>query len=767
MRIIKVFKVVFVVAGITAALFNAAGAAREPRSSLRIFLDARGDGALWDYRITYRSQAKEDAEIVLELYNEKKQKLKTIFNKKYPSGTGIKGRVDLTPYGKGAYRILAKAYAGGKETAGREEKIYYLDAPWKNIDMELKEVPYPWTPVKLKGKGTLTCWGREYRLGKNLLPDSIISQSEEILAGPVSFDVRQGGKALSFRFSAAKTVTEKATKIVRSTRGNCVEIKNLSVKTVTTLEFDGILMIDITMRGKSLNKVSDISIRIPLRGDAVRYLRTVGRTAVTLGIDDSLIIKPEKDGIILKKYFSTFLLTGNDDIGLCWFVNSNRDWPNSLAGSRDAIVAENKGKEVVLRFKILKKGQTIKGKRFHFRFGLQATPVKKLPSFIRKINRLNSTAVFPNPGLYKYPCYPLWSNETLMRKLIKQANTKTSGRSPCVYAKLMFPSRVPEWKVFGKRWHMDGGEDMTWIVTKRHGWPYDVPLMRPCMGSDYNKYFAYMLAGQMEKYNIHGYFWDGAFWGGCRNPYHGHGDGGALAFPYEDTVRFFRYLYARGKKMYGSGEKGGFQWMHGETATPPSIYAYADMVMVGEGYNAVKDNYLDVVSLDDIRAGWMGKQWGYAVQLIPQFGKRRVNRKYVTPKNTRGMMGLLLLHDVGVYRYYCHPDTVQGIWNSIDSGFDYEDAEFYPYFKESTPAKVKGKDVYVSLYRKPDGKVMAVVANLSKQNLRTKVTFDLKKLGLKRISKCLDIENNISLVPQADSVKVVVRANDFRLLVIE
>ncbi len=770
MKNIKVLRIISLVAGMIALLFaNVLIASQPPQRSLRIFLDAQGDGEIWKYRITYRSQAKENPRIIMELYSREDRKLATILSRKYPSGAGISGTIDLTPYGKGTYRLSAKAYVGNNEVAGREEKIYYLEAPWRSLDMELKEVPYPWTPVRQKGERTLVCWGREYTLGKGLLPQSIITQGKEVLSGPVVFKIRQDGMPLSFRFSAAKTDLKKPTKIVMSTKGKGIEKNDLTIKTVTSLEFDGIMIMDITLQGRDLSSIDDITIEIPIRGEAVRYLRTVSRSG-SLWVDSKTIVKPEKPGFILKRYFTPFLLVGNDDIGLCWFINSNREWPNSLSGSRDSIEVENSGKEVILRLKILKKGQTIKGKQFHFRFGLQATPVKKLPPFVRKIRRLRNTVVDPNPGVYKYPGYPEWSNEALMRKLIQQANSKDSDTAPSVYAKLMIPSRIPEWKVYGKRWHWDGGEDFYWWVTKRKGWPYDVPMMRPCMGSDFNKYYAWLLVKQMKEYNIHGYFWDGVFSSGCRNPYHGHGDKGALDFSYEDSVRFFRYIYAMGKKLYGIGERGGFQWLHGEAGAPPSIYAYADMVMVGEGYNAVKDNYLEVVSLDEIRAEWMGKQWGYAVQLIPQFGKRREYRKYVNPKNTRGLMALLLLHDVGVdpLGVYIDVDTVKRIWNSIDSGFDYEDAEFYPYFKKSTPAKVRGKDVYVSLYRKPSGKVMAVVANLSKENLRTKVTFDLKKLGMKQINKCTDIENNFTLdVLEGNSVKVVVPANDFRLLVIE
>ena len=742
-------------------------ASQEPKRSLRIFLDAQGDGELWKYRVTYRSQVEERVKITMELYNGE-NKLATIISREYPPGIGLTGTINLTPYGKGAYRLLAKAYVGNKEVGRREEKIYYLDAPWRNLDMELKEVPYPWTPVKKEGE-TLLCWGREYTLGRNLLPRSILTQGKEILSRPVMFRIRQAGRFLSFRFREPRTEVQKPTKIVMSTRGQSVEKRGLSIRTVTSLEFDGIMMIDITLEGRSLREIDGITLEIPLRGDTVRYLRTVSRSG-SLWVDAKTIVKPEKPGIILKRYFTPFLLVGNDDIGFSWFVNSNREWPNSLSGSRDAIEVENKGEEVVLRFRILKKGQVLSGERFHYRFGIQATPVKKLPPFVRKIRRLRNTVVDPNPGVYKYPGCPKWSNEALMRRLIERANDKDSDTAPSVYAKLMIPARIPEWKVYGKRWHWDGGEDFYWWVTKRKGWPYDVPMMRPCMGSEFKKYFAWLLVKQMKKYNIHGYFWDGVFGGGCRNPYHGHGLNGALDFNVEDMVEFFRYIYAMGKKLYGTGEKGGFQWLHGEAGTLPAIYAYADMVMVGEGYNAVKDNYLEVVSLDEIRAEWMGKQWGYAVQLIPQFGKRKGYRKYVTPENTRGLMALLLLHDVGVdpLGVYIDVDTVKSIWNSIDSGFDYVDAKFYPYFKESTPAKVKGKDVYVSLYQKPNGKVMAVVANLSKYNLRTKVTFDLKKLGMKRINKCTDIENNITLdVLEGNSVKVVVPANDFRLLVIE
>jgi len=71
------------------------------------------------------------------------------------------------------------------------------------------EVPKPWTPVEVDGT-TVRVWGREIRYDRSLLPTRIASQGAQLLAGPVTLDIRAGGRRVSLP-SADVSISRRAT----------------------------------------------------------------------------------------------------------------------------------------------------------------------------------------------------------------------------------------------------------------------------------------------------------------------------------------------------------------------------------------------------------------------------------------------------------------------------------------------------------------------------------------------------------------------------
>jgi hypothetical protein len=140
----------------------------------------------------------------------------------------------------------------------------------------------------------------------------------------------------------------------------------------------------------------------------------------------------------------------------------------------------------------------------------------------------------------------------------------------------------------------------------------------------------------------------------------------------------------------------------------------------------VKDSYLDVMTLDSFRAEYMGRQWGLMPFFIPEFDAEHAQQ--VEP--TRGMMALLMIHDVSPWPIWCNGKVLNEAFEALDE-FGYVDAGFIPYFDAVPPATTDMPEVYVSAYTKPNGRALLVIANLSKADRQGFVTPNAARLGTK------------------------------------
>jgi hypothetical protein len=114
--------------------------------------------------------------------------------------------------------------------------------------------------------------------------------------------------------------------------------------------------------------------------------------------------------------------------------------------------------------------------------------------------------------------------------------------------------------------------------------------------------------------------------------------------------------------------------MSGKVVVP--VLAYDDTYLDGEHFRGlVKDRYMDVCSLDQFRGEYMGRQWGLTPFFLPEFDAE--HSKQVEP--TRGLMGLLMIHDIGIWPIWCNGQVADEALNALDK-FGYVNAEFLPYF---------------------------------------------------------------------------------------
>jgi hypothetical protein len=112
----------------------------------------------------------------------------------------------------------------------------------------------------------------------------------------------------------------------------------------------------------------------------------------------------------------------------------------------------------------------------------------------------------------------------------------------------------------------------------------------------------------------------------------------------------------------------------------------------------------------------MGRQWGLAPMFLPEFDTE--NAQKVAP--TRGLMALLMTHDITVWPLWCNVNEANRAMIALDQ-YDVVASEFIPYFGAKPPATSQSGNLIVSSYRKTASDHLLVIANVSKERTQSRI----------------------------------------------
>jgi hypothetical protein len=382
-------------------------------------------------------------------------------------------------------------------------------------------------------------------------------------------------------------------------------------------------------------------------------------------------LTPKGEGLLIKQPFIPFAWLGDNDRGLFWFCESDEMWPNGQAKNALEIARENN--QVLLRLNILGKGQKLPA-NWKLVFGLQATPVKPIPRDWRKwrMNK-NIEIVWPNPkakdSLAAFG-WPEARDKAAFKAHIDGLHKKGMLAVPYLCLTWVTDS-TPEWQFFRRQWEMKASDPSVPQV----GWDHTFELVSP-VAHGYSDFVIWKTKQFMEKYHIDGTYHDQTHPYTSSNIISGVGykrDGKEyLSYPILGYRALYRHNYAMVKSLPWPTWTQAH--MSGKVVVP--VLAYDDTYLDGEHFRGlVKDRYMDVCSLDQFRGEYMGRQWGLTPFFLPEFDAE--HSKQVEP--TRGLMGLLMIHDIGIWPIWCNGQVADEALNALDK-FGYVNAEFLPYF---------------------------------------------------------------------------------------
>lgn len=149
---------------------------------------------------------------------------------------------------------------------------------WLNSDAGLKEsIPKPYEPLKIEGE-TIIATGKRIIFGKNGMPKQIQVGKHELLAEPVSLQIRNSDVLTPTQWKCA--VTEPGDRIVHLRAEGHNRVLQMVVN--TRVEFDGYMFFNIAITAFQDLKISEIELLLPYRAEIAKYMMglDIGRGGV-------------------------------------------------------------------------------------------------------------------------------------------------------------------------------------------------------------------------------------------------------------------------------------------------------------------------------------------------------------------------------------------------------------------------------------------------------------------------------------------------------
>ncbi|MBU0607549.1 MAG: hypothetical protein KKI08_06660, partial [Armatimonadetes bacterium] len=245
-----------------------------------------------------------------------------------------------------------------------------LDSPlhpeWLGTKEGLTDkVPAPWTPVTVKGS-RVGCQGRTYGFAQGPLPGEVVTRGASVLARPIAFTGKADGAPLVW--TGGKSACTQQQPAQAKLTGQAASA-SLKLSGQTTVEYDGMIRCDLTLtptQGK--RTVQELTLEIPLKPEHARYLyHFPGRWG---SCANSAYLPP--DG--WQNPFKPFVWLGDEDRGLSWFCESDRNW--FPLDSKTALTIERTPSATVLKCHLIARETTIE-QPLTYTFGFEATPCKQ------------------------------------------------------------------------------------------------------------------------------------------------------------------------------------------------------------------------------------------------------------------------------------------------------------------------------------------------------------------------------------------------------
>ena len=699
----------------------------------------------------------------------------------------IKGRYGQAriPYEElpqGDYKVIAEVTTKDGKPIGTVTRDFVVPGPpvWLTEKVGVSDTPPPpWTPIEVEGS-RLRVWGREYDLGAFGLPQEIVTHDQSILAGPISLRCVRKGKKVDWN------VTEED--VVEQTEA-AVTLEGTSTSTLGTMawrvkaEYDGFLLYDLELTPAPGATCDLMELRVPIRKEfaVLHYKHTNDRGFIS-----------EEPGVFWKAGFGRYWWIGTDDFGLCGateHAGANID----RADDAFSIVRKSNGNvDVVYRF--VGKPMELK-EPWKLRWILQATPTKPLPKdwrVWRDVSRhgkpssrrgnLVVASPWPHEAKFSHFSFPVLKNPDWYRNYVNNWHEKGALVLPYSQLITMSPG-MPECAFYWREWHNPSG-----TLQDAGSWPRYVSAK---FVPSYIDFMAWKHRELAREYGHDGLYVDFAgVYGGFFAPEHGAGyvrDG--KEYPAMFPICAVREMWKRVYTMFKERNPDSVIVGHDSSAVHAPVLSFCDVWLNGEHNwrGPLRDNYLEALPLDALRAAfraqahggipWWLPQWHGALlddkDVASRFGadyvtvSMRGKPRQVTVEKSHHLLGIGLLLDIGFWPICGMNGEATFQVYAVQDDFGIADAEFFGYWDNADLIGGQTDAVKASAYRKPEGGALVVIYNTTRKPVDAKLRVAWDKLKGAGPLKVADVYTGQTIPTKGDALTLEVPPLNYRLVRVE
>ncbi len=596
---------------------------------------------------------------------------------------------------------------------------------WLNSTAGLEDIPaQPYDPIQLVND-KLVLSGKEVSLSSSGLPSSIKVFGEEVLAGPVQFNLEKNGSKMTFQSGNKKVIKQAKTLYSQE-----VSQKNefIEVITHTEVEPDGWMKYTFDVRILRDQEVSDIQLRIPYTRESSAYLSGMNLFGVKTpdnheakwdSIYDAFWIGSTKGGLYCELrgapycgpmvYYPPLYDYYHFSLPEAWYNKSKGGFRiSSVNLQRDAIVYSGP--------RALKKGEILK-----FECSFIITPIKKLDTKYHFANRYYHNPYDPEPKESDAALGVNVANIHHGTDWLPYINSPFTGRKELkgyvdrchekgIKAKIYYTTReisnfVPEiwaFRSMGDEIVMMGGSGGGYQWLKEHYvdnyypqwyhifheniWEVDAAVQSSVGKNRWHNYYIEDIKWLMQNVGIDGI--------------------------YIDASLYDRETIKRVKTVMDQVKPGSLIDLHeGKNSILKYLefFPYIDKPWFGEGviYNDMEPSDW-LVSLSGIPFGLMG-------EMLNMGGNP-----------WRGMVyGMTNRYGWTTYDIFCDPTNIWKLWDSFGIG----ESKMVGYWEDKPVVTTSNKDVLATAYLR-NKKMLVSIASWAKNTTEIKLNIDFNLAGL-------------------------------------
>ena len=660
------------------------------------------------------------------------------------------------------YRDSYRVYPDGK-------------TPWHNNTTGISDkVPYPYTPLKVRGNEIdVVCRTYKFAPG-SLLPAQIISRNQQVLAAPVNLTAKVNGANCTLKGSDIKITPVNETICKLSASG---KLGPLTVKMSGTMEFDGFLWLTVEFlpEGKKYT-VSDLALNIPmskncsdLRNFNDYRLQRTGTVPQGKSVKDLLTDTP------------IFWLGGNE-AGLQFAMEKLEGF--HLQNTKESLVVTRKGDMTSARVNIFDTAVVLDKPR-KIEFGFEATPIREVNPKARNIRmwtnlRMNFNNLFK---LYSYPDIT-FLNPVMKAELDSYQKNRPNTIVAPYLAMCAATPRSMEYRYYGDTWRLTPapkGWDRKLLITpgimRANNIPGEHYLI--CPSHDYINFYMEKMEKSYKTLKLRGWYTDWADVRWCNNAHHGHGwiDWNGKRRPtwnFRSIREFTRRIYTFMKSL----DKDSVFMIHSSGTPSAAGHGFCDVFVDGENLAPLVGtnmNYHSFLQLDTFRAGCNNYTWGWTNLFLPQY--TRIAGMYypqqlpfykspAAQKIYNHLIGMILVNDSLMHN--CFGPSMTPVHDKLDKHFGWDDkVSWIPYWRINEVAKFNapgGTNTVVSVFKRND-KYLFIAYNNTDKALN--FTLELEK-GIRNwsdVSSFMNVMTEQSLPVKGGKLTFTVPERDFIIMV--